>query len=60
MLKKSVLLKIEKYKKITKEALSKIDIKKGLSEKEKKTALDFIQMSKNYYSDALHFEKKKD
>ena len=52
--------KVEKYKKLTKLALNKVSVKKGISEKEKKTAKDFLSMAKNYYNDANYFSKKKD
>ncbi len=55
-----LLEKVKKYEQITKEALEKASIKKGLSEKEEKTAKDFLEMCKNYFSDAKHFEKKGD
>lgn len=60
MAKTNLIEKVESYKKVTKAALDKIAMKKGLSEKDKKTAQDFLSMCQNYYSDALHFEKKGD
>ncbi len=57
---KKIIQKIKKYRQITKEALSKIGLKKGLSKKDQKTAQDFLSMCKNYFSDAAHFEKKGD
>jgi len=51
--------KLEKYFKITKEALDMIK-EKGMDETRKKEALDFLDMAKRYYSDALHFKSKND
>ena len=48
--------KLEKYFKITKEALD--IVKDKLDDKRKKEALDFLDMAERYYSDALHFKKK--
>ncbi len=52
--------KLKKYGQITKLALEKIEVKKGLSKKDKKIAQDFLQMCKNYVADAKYFEGKKD
>lgn len=49
--------KLEKYLKITKEALDMVK-EKGFDEKRKKEALDFLDMAERYYSDALHFKSK--
>ncbi|MEK6886717.1 MAG: DUF357 domain-containing protein [Nanoarchaeota archaeon] len=49
--------KLEKYFKITKEALDMVN-KKGVDEKRKKEALDFLDMAERYYSDAQHFKNK--
>ena len=49
--------KLEKYFKITKEALDMIKVK-GIDEKRKKEAEDFLDMAQRYYDDALHFKKK--
>ncbi|MBI2598087.1 MAG: DUF357 domain-containing protein [Candidatus Diapherotrites archaeon] len=56
--KKTLLVKVQKYRKITKDALAKVLVKKGLSAKDKKTAADFLQVCKNYFSDSDYFEKK--
>ena len=48
--------KLERYFKITKEALDAV--KNKLDEKRKKEALDFLDMAERYYSDAMHFKKK--
>ena len=50
--------KLERYFKITKEALDAV--KNKLDEKRKKEALDFLDMAERYYSDAMHFKKKGD
>ncbi len=51
--------KLEKYFKITKEAISMVK-EKGFDEKRKKEALDFLDMAERYYSDAQYFMKKGD
>ena len=51
--------KLEKYFKVTKAALDMVK-DKGLDEKRKKEAEDFLDMAERYYSDALHFKKKGD
>ena len=51
--------KLEKYFKITKEALDMIK-EKGINEGRKNEALDFLDMAQRYYDDALHFKKKND
>ena len=48
--------KLERYFKITKEALDAV--KNKLDEERKKEALDFLDMAERYYSDAMHFKKK--
>ncbi len=50
--------KVSHYQALTEKALKKISIKKGLSVREKKIALDFLEMAKNYFLDAKHFEEK--
>lgn len=50
--------KVSHYQALTEKALKKISIKKGVSKKEKRIALDFLEMVKNYFSDAKHFEEK--
>ena len=52
--------KLKKYFSMTERALKKVKISKKLNKKEKKTAENFIIMSKSYYNDAKYFEKKKD
>ncbi|MBI4044229.1 MAG: DUF357 domain-containing protein [Candidatus Diapherotrites archaeon] len=52
--------KVEKYRTLTKNALEKVALVKGLSEKDKKTAQAFLEMARNYFSDAKYFEEKKD
>ena len=47
--------KLEKYFKITKEALD--TVKGKLDETRKKEAEDFLDMAERYYSDAQHFKK---
>ncbi len=52
--------KVAHYHKLTEAALKKVFLKKNLQEKEKTIALDFLEMANNYFSDAKHFEQKKD
>ncbi|MEK6958554.1 MAG: DUF357 domain-containing protein [archaeon] len=52
------LAKVEKYEKLTQRALKEIKYKKNLSDKDKAIAEDFINMAKNYFSDAVHFKEK--
>lgn len=49
--------KLKKYFSITKEALDMVK-EKGIDEKRKSEALDFLDMAERYYSDAEHFYKK--
>ena len=57
---KEVEDKLKKYFSMTERALKKIKISKKLTNKEKKTAENFIKISKCYYNDAKYFEKRKD
>lgn len=50
--------KVEKYEKITRNALEKIEIKKELTKKEQIIANRFMEMAKNYYADAKYFQKQ--
>jgi hypothetical protein len=50
--------RVAKYRKLTEQALGKVSIKKGITEKEEKIALDFLSMARNYFNDAKHFEEK--
>lgn len=50
--------KVVHYRGLTEAALKKISMQKGLSEKEKKIAMDFLEMACNYFEDAKHFEEK--
>lgn len=52
--------KLKKYFSMTEMALKKVKISKKLNKKDKKTAENFIVMSKSYYNDAKYFEKKND
>jgi uncharacterized protein len=49
--------KLEKYFKITKEALDMVK-EKGLDAARKKEAEEALDMAERYYSDAKHFRKK--
>ncbi len=50
--------RVAKYRKLTEQALKKVSVKKGISGKEEKIALDFLSMARNYFNDAKHFESK--
>ncbi len=50
--------KLGHYYRLTMLAIQKIEIQKGLSSSEQKIAEDFLQMAKNYFSDANHFRQK--
>lgn len=52
--------KLSKYFKLTAEAMEKAKIKCTLNAAEKKAAEDLLNLSKCYYDDAKHFEKKGD
>lgn len=56
---KITLEKLEKYFKITKEAIDMIN-DKGFDEIREEEAKDVLSMAENYYSDAKHFFKKED
>jgi hypothetical protein len=49
--------KLEKYFRITKEALDMVK-EKGFDTKRKKDAEEVLDMAQRYYSDAEHFRKK--
>ncbi len=50
--------KLEHYYRLTMLAIQMVEIQKGLSSSEQKIAEDFLQMAKNYFSDANHFRQK--
>ena len=52
--------KLQKYFKLTSEALKKIKIPENLDINSKKSAEDFFDLAKRYYDDAKYFEKKGD
>jgi hypothetical protein len=49
--------RLERYFKITKEALDMVNVR-GIDTKRKKEAEDVLDMAQRYYSDAEHFRKK--
>ncbi len=51
--------KLEKYFSVTGSAIKMVK-DKGLDEKRKTEAEDFLNMAESYYSDAQHFYKKED
>lgn len=57
---KALTEKVAHYRGLTEKALGKISLVRSLGEKEQKTANDFLQMAKNYFSDAQHFEQRGD
>jgi len=52
--------KLKKYFSLTEKAIDKVKITKKLNDNDKKTANDFLKLSKSYYEDAKFFENKKD
>ena len=56
----SIEEKVEKYRKLTKKALEKIEVFESNSIEQNKTAEILLDMAKNYFSDAQYFEKKKE
>ncbi|MBI2529652.1 MAG: DUF357 domain-containing protein [Candidatus Diapherotrites archaeon] len=52
--------KVEKYAALTEKALGKIKMMRNLSAEQAAIADDFLQMARNYFSDAKHFMQKKD
>lgn len=57
-LEKELIAKVEKYQKLTERALKEIKMEKGINEKEKKIAEDFLQMAKNYLTDGKYHAEK--
>jgi len=52
--------KVEKYAALTEKALGKIKIRQNLNAENLAIANDFLQMARNYFSDAKHFAEKGD
>ena len=50
--------KLNKYLDLTTQAMKKVKIKKNLPKKDLKRAKTYLEMSKNYLSDAKHFKKE--
>lgn len=50
--------KVEKYRKLTEQALKEVKLMEDLDVGHKKVADDFLEMCKNYLSDGKHFEEK--
>ena len=48
--------RVQRYRSLTEKALEKVSVKEGISEKEEKTAEDFLSMARNYLQDGKHFE----
>lgn len=57
---KELKLRLEKYFKITGEAIKKVRISPPENTQLYYAARDFLDMATRYYDDARHFEKKKD
>jgi len=49
---------VKKYHSLTEKALGRVSIKKGLSVPEQEKAMQLLEMAKNYFSDAKHFERE--
>lgn len=52
--------KVRHYGALTEKALEKVELNAPLNELQEKIALDFLQMARNYFNDARHFEGKSD
>jgi len=52
--------KLDKYFSLTSRALKKVKIKSKLTKKQRAQAEDFLEMTKNYFSDAKYFREKGD
>lgn len=52
--------KVAKYAALTEKALGKIKIMQNLSAERLAIANDFLEMARNYFSDAKHFAEKGD
>ena len=50
--------RLNKYLDLTSKALKKVKIAKDISKKDKERAKTYLNMSKNYLSDAKHFKKE--
>lgn len=59
-LEKQLLEKIKKYRRLTALAMKKARISARLSSGQRSAAEDFLEMCRNYFSDAEYFEKKGD
>jgi hypothetical protein len=52
--------KLDKYLNLTAQALAKVKLKKGLSSREQKIGEKYLEMARNYLSDANHFKESGD
>jgi len=59
-LREKLIEKINKYEKLSENALNEVQIARHLNEKELEIAFDFIEMCKNYLKDAKYFKEKND
>ena len=50
--------RVERYRKLTEEALQKVSVKAGDGTRDFERAEDFLSMAKNYFNDGKHFEEK--
>ncbi|MDD5162685.1 MAG: DUF357 domain-containing protein [Candidatus ainarchaeum sp.] len=57
-LQQSLEQKAGHYGELTKKALEKVEIRKGLDSRDEARAHDFLSMARNYFNDARHFEEK--
>lgn len=52
--------KLDKYFSLTSRALKKVKLNKNLTKAQRAQAEDFLEMAKNYFSDANYFRQKGD
>lgn len=55
-LEKQLKDRVNRYRKITQEALQKINIMVKKDTKEGTIAMDYLTMANNYFNDAIHFQ----
>jgi hypothetical protein len=48
---------VERYRKLTEQALGKVSIKAAEGSRDFEIAKEFLSMAKNYFRDAKHFEE---
>lgn len=60
LLEEELFERVQKYRALTKKALSVVSLKKGLSAGDKNRAKQLLDMAKNYFDDACFFESRKE